>query len=204
MKDKIALALAHFKKYDPVLFSIANKIEIDEIRPREPNQYFSALCREIIGQQLNKKAAATIFERFSKLFSKRNINPKSIIKLPEKKLREVGMAWSKVSFIKDLSEKVMSKSLDIKNLHKLNNEEATERLKSVKGVGPWTAEMFLMFTLGREDIFSYKDLGLKKAVTKIYELKKDASEKEINEIVEKWSPYKTYACRFLWRSLDNK
>lgn len=204
MDSKIKNVLSHFRKRDPKLFSIAKNMELKSLESRRPKEFFSSLCYEIVGQQLNKRVARIIFARFEELFPKRKISPECALKFSDEKLRKTGMSWAKVSFIKDLSEKVMSKSLDIKNLHKLNNDKATEKLKLVKGVGPWTAEMFLIFTLGREDIFSTKDLRLKKAIKNIYELQKNATKEEIEKITIKWSPYRSYACRILWNNLNNE
>ncbi len=186
--------LNHFKKTDPVLFSIADDLEI--IEPRKTNEYFPCLCREIIAQQLHGKVASVIFERFRELFPNKRITPKNVLKFSGEKLRNVGMAWSKVKSIKDLSERVSSGSLDLKTLKRLSDGEVMKELTKVKGIGPWTTEMFLMFTLGREDVFSEKDLGLRKAIIKHYG-------KELpQEHIEKWSPYKTYASLILWKSVD--
>ena len=108
----------------------------------------------------------------------------------------------KVKYIKDLAQKTLDKTLDLSKLTNMTDGDVLTELTKVKGIGPWTAEMFLMFTLGREDVFSHGDLGLKNAIKKLYGFKKDPSKKQVEKIVNKWSPYRTFACRILWKSLE--
>ncbi len=192
----------HFKTVDPILFKTLKTIgPLEFIDPRKPKEYFAALCSEIISQQLSGKVADVIFERFKKLFPKGNISANGVMKLTHEKLRSTGMSNSKAKFIVDLAENVISKKIDLEKLVLLHDEEVIRELMKIKGIGPWTAEMFLMFTLGREDVFSHGDLGLKNAMKKLYELENPTREEiEANSI--KWSPYRTYACRILWRSLE--
>ena len=193
---------AHFKKVDPKLFAAFLKVgELELTTTRVPKEYFAALCREIIAQQLSGKVAQVIFERFQNLFPKKQITPKFLLKLDDKVLRATGMSNSKVKFLKDLAGKVESKEISLKELEDLDSESVIEKLIQVKGIGRWTAEMFLIFCLGREDVFSFGDLGLNKAVRKIYGLEK-ATKEEMEKIVSKWSPYRSYAAIILWRSLD--
>lgn len=193
-------ALDHFKKHDPILYDLAIKVSPLET-PKSPD-YFISLTREIIGQQLSGKVANTIFERFENLFPKKRITAKYLLTIPDQKLRNIGTSWSKVSFLKDLAQKVTSGELNLKTIDKLENEEVINTLLIVKGVGPWTAEMFLMFALGRPDVFSTRDLGLQNAIVKIYGLKKKPDEKKLLKISSKWSPYRTTASRILWKILD--
>jgi len=199
--NKIDTILKHFKRADPLLFSIANKFEIDVLIPRPESEYFKSLCREVIGQQLAKKVAKVIFERFENLFIDKKITAQQILKIDENKLRGAGMAWSKVNCLKDLATKTIDKTVVFEKMVKKENEEIMEELLNVKGIGPWTAEMFMIFTLGREDIFSQKDLGLKKSIMKLYNLK-NIDETILNKITKKWSPYKTYASLLLWKNRD--
>ena len=200
--DKRKKVLNHFRKADPTLFAISKKVGINPIETREPSYYFYALCYDIIGQQLAGAATKAIFSRFENLFPKGKIMPRYAMKLSEKAIRNVGTSWAKARYIRDLAQKVSDGTLDLKSIEKLNDEEAIERLVQVKGIGPWTAEMFLMFTMGREDIFSHGDLGLRKAIIKHYSLKENVSRDKIEKITKKWSPYRTYACRVLWKSLE--
>lgn len=193
--------LNHFKKNDPLLHTYALRVGQITLEKDHPDNYFYRLCRSISGQQLSGAAAETIFSRFTKLFPN-GFNPKVILETPHEKIRSVGMSNSKVSYLKNLAQAVVDGSVDFEKIADLQNEEVILQLTKVKGIGPWTAEMFLMFTLGREDVFSYGDLGLKNGLKKIYGFKKNPSVKTIERIIKKWSPYKTYACRILWNSLE--
>lgn len=117
-------------------------------------------------------------------------------------MRSVGLSGQKARYIQDLAQKVTNKELVLEKLNMLENEEIINELVKVKGVGRWTAEMFLMFALRREDIFSYGDLGLRKAIQKLYGLKKEPTQKQAEKIAKNWIPYRTYACRILWKSLS--
>lgn len=195
---------AHFQKNDAVLFAALEKVgTIEIITLRNTTDYFTALCDEIVSQQLSIKVADVIFGRFKKLFPKEKITTQGVLGLTHEQLRGVGMSHAKAKYMKDLAEKVESKEVHLEKLSSMENEAVIEELTKIKGIGRWTAEMFLMFTLGREDIFSHGDLGLKNAIKKLYNLENPTKE-EIEAIVIKWSPYRTYACRILWNSLDNK
>lgn len=193
-------ALTHFKKVDPVLYNLAVKTNpfILELAP----DYFVRLIRSIIGQQLSVKAASTIYARFEKLF-KGKITAKKILDLKEEDIRSCGISYSKIKYIKDLALKVHTKELILEKLEKSPEEIVITELTKVKGIGAWSAEMFLMFALGREDIFSTGDLGLKNAIKKHYGINNLSNEKLL-EISKVWSPYRTYACRILWISLNNQ
>ena len=169
---------------------------------KKTHEYFGNLCQEIIGQQLSGRVADVLFDRFEKLFPKRTVTPKRALALSEEILRSTGMSWSKARFIRDLAQKILDKTLPLHQLAQLTDEEVIKELTKVNGVGPWTAEMFLMFTLGREDVFSYGDLGLRKAMKKLYGFKNNPTEKQMEKIVKKWQPYRTYAARVLWKSLE--
>ena len=195
-------ALSHFRTVDPILFSVAQTMTLEAHPSRSPDLYFVSLCEEIIGQQLSGRVADVLFDRFEKLFPRRKVTPKRVITLSEEILRGTGMSWSKARFIRDLAQQVLSKSLQLDQLAQLPDDEVIAELTRVKGIGPWTAEMFLMFTLGREDVFSYGDLGLKKSIKKLYRFKKDPTQKQMERIVHKWKPYRTWAARILWKSLD--
>lgn len=192
-------ALEHFKKTDPTLFTIAKKIELTNLV--KPSDYFIDLVDSIISQQLSGKAAATIFGRFKKLFKDEKITPKQLLKIPDDAIRNAGISYSKIKYIKGIALEIKNKKLNLKNLEKLSDEEVIDELIKIKGIGRWTAEMFLMFTLLREDIFSIGDLGLKNAIIKHYKLKKVTNEKLL-KISKKWSPHRTIASRILWKSLE--
>ncbi len=200
MRKKV---LQHFKKSDPILYSVIEKIETADIFTSDvsPN-LFLRLCRAIIGQQLSGKAADTIFARFLKLFPHEDVNPVRVLALTDQDLRNVGMSWSKAKFLKDLSQRIVDKTLDLEKIKTMEDEHVIAELTKVKGIGPWTAEMFLMFALDRPDVFSHGDLGLRKAIEKLYRFKKAPSKKQIEKIATKWIPYRTYASRILWKSLE--
>lgn len=192
----------HFQKNDPILHAIIEQVMIEEWE--QNRDYFRALCSDIVGQQLSGKAADTIWGRFIKLIPQEKVTPENILTLPDQKIRNAGLSWAKVKYVKDLADKVKNKEVNLKKLSNLSNEDVIAELTKVKGIGPWTAEMFLMFTLGREDVFSHGDLGLKNAIKKLYGFKKDPTKKQVEKIVTRWTPYKTYACRILWKSLEIK
>ena len=192
----------HFKKVDPILHSVIEKVGV--LGPKISDDYFLELCEIIINQQLSDKAAATIFARFKKLFPQEKITPQILLKLSDEKIRSCGTSKAKVSFLKDLAKKVIVEELRLDKLDKLSDELVIDQLTTIKGIGPWTAEMFLMFTLGREDVFSHGDLGLRNAIKKLYKFRNDPTKKQIEKIVNKWKPYRTYACRILWKSLEIK
>jgi DNA-3-methyladenine glycosylase II len=194
--------LDHFKKEDPVLYGAYLNLANRELMTIHlPTDHFSALCREIIGQQLSSKVARVIFERFKNIFPDKRISPKSILKFENQTLRATGMSNAKVNSLKDLSQKIENGEITLKEIEQKDNETIMNELTKVKGIGPWTAEMFLIFALNRSDVFSFGDLGLKNAIKKIYDLQ-DITNLEIEKIISKWSPYKSYACRILWKSLD--
>jgi len=194
---------AHFRKTDPVIYSIIDDMDVELLRkPDTSEDYFEKLCADIISQQLAGKAADAIITRFTTLFQNKPITPGRVLAFTEQKLRDVGMSWAKARYARDLAQKVKDKTVRLDNLHNLSDEDVIKELTKVKGIGNWTAEMFLIFTLGRENIFSHGDLGLRNAIIKLYGFKKKPTEMQVNTIVDTWSPYKSYGCLALWRSID--
>ncbi|MFZ1528941.1 MAG: DNA-3-methyladenine glycosylase 2 family protein [Ferruginibacter sp.] len=164
------------------------------------------ICSSIISQQLSVKVAAVIYGRFLGLFKKKIPSPQDILAVPHEKLRAVGLSNAKASYVKNVCRFFIDNKLTDAKLHKMENEAFIEFITQIKGIGRWSAEMILMFTLGREDVFSADDLGIQQAMTKLYKL--DATDKKemklkMAVIAEKWSPYRTYACRYLWGWKDN-
>ncbi len=171
------------------------------IKLRRHKDYFEALCGDIVGQQLSGKVADVIFDRFKKVLGG-SIAADRIIKINGQKLRDCGMSWGKVSFIKDLAQRTKSGELKTKKLLDLPDDEVVKELVAVKGIGRWTAEMFLMFSLARPDIFPVDDLGIKKGFEKVTGKKWDKLKNA--KLAEKWwKPYRTVASWYLWRSLEN-
>ena len=199
-------AIAHFRNVDPKLHAAWKEIKhlgpIDPLGEKYHLDYFASLCRIIVGQQLSGHAARSIWKRFDEYYRK-NVTPRKVRATKEGALREIGMSWAKVRSLHDLSEKVTVKELVLKDIDTHSDEIVREKLLIVRGIGPWTAEMFLMFSLGRPDVFSYGDLGLQKGVQKIYGLKQKPTEQKLDRLTTKWSPYKTYAAQILWRHVDN-
>jgi len=171
-----------------------------DISPRKKCDYFSGLVREIISQQLSGASASAIRGRFEKKVHGK-ITPGNILKQSEQTLRNCGMAWSKARYIRDLALKVKDGSVRIDRLNGLFDDEVIEELIKVKGIGNWTAEMFLMFSLGRPDIFPMEDLGIKKGFEKVTDKKWDKV--KASKFAEKnWKPWRTVASWYLWQSLE--
>ncbi len=162
------------------------------------------LCYSILGQQLSTKVAATIRKRFLNLYHGKP-SPELILATSHETLRSIGLSGAKANYVHNVARFTIESGLDHKVLRKMNNEEVIEYLTRIKGVGRWTAEMLLMFTLGREDVFAVDDLGIQQAMIKVYKLDKTDKKKlreEMLQISAEWSPYRTYACLHLWHHKD--
>ena len=176
---------------DKYIGPLVEKWGICTIKPIEKSMYFEDLVDAICSQQLSGKAAKTIFGRVKSLLVK--VTPENILSKKDQELRDCGLSWQKVSYVKDLAGKTTNGELQIKKLDKQSDEEIIKELTSVKGIGRWTAEMFLMFSLARPDILPKDDLGINKALKNLKVKEKDT---------EKWKPYRTVASWYLWRSLE--
>jgi DNA-3-methyladenine glycosylase II len=164
--------------------------------------HFDALCRSIIYQQLSTKAAGTIHGRFLDLFPGRHPSPEQLIAIPEEALRGVGLSRQKLNYLRDLAHKVHTGELPLDHLDTLPDREIIEYLVQVKGIGVWTAQMFLMFRLGRLDVLPDLDLGIRNAIKRAYKVRGVPNAKKIAKIGGPWTPYASVACWYLWRSLD--
>lgn len=193
---------AHFQRSDPVLYPVIVKHNAAIPVAADASDYLYHLCSIIIGQQLSNTVADTIVARFDALFGKKKVTAKNILAITDDVLRGVGMSWSKVKSIKDTAAKVAEGSVVLATLGDLSDEQVMEHLTKIKGVGPWTVEMFLMFTLGREDVYSYGDLGLKRAIQSLYGYKREPSLRTMQRLASRWKPYRTYAALALWRHKD--
>ncbi len=160
------------------------------------------LVEAIINQQLSEKAGRTIFTRFRSVFSKKTVTAQMLLALPDQQLRDVGISWSKVTYLKSLAHAVVERTLVLSALASLSDEDVAAKLIQVKGVGAWTAEMFLMFSLGREDVFSYGDLGLRRAIQMLYKLRREPTIKQMERLSRRWRPYRTYVALALWNFKD--
>jgi DNA-3-methyladenine glycosylase II len=194
-------AVNHLKKSDPVLRSIIERIGPCRMEFGEPT--FHSVAEAIIYQQLNGKAAVTIFKRFTDLTGS-PVTPDGILRLTNAQLRAVGLSKQKSSYVRDLAEKTKAGILDFSRLHEQSDDEVIQHLTQVKGVGVWTAHMFLMFTLRRENILPTGDYGVQAAMKKHYRKRKLPKPKDMEKIAKAWVPYRSIACWYLWRSLDIK
>ncbi|MFZ5932561.1 MAG: DNA-3-methyladenine glycosylase family protein [Patescibacteria group bacterium] len=185
-KDKYIGPL--IKKYGPC-----------KIRPSKKKDYFLDLVDAIVSQQLSGKVAKTIFQRVK--LGLKEVTPKNILKTPDSKFRKWGLSRQKISYVKDLADKVLKKEVKIDKLDKLPDEEVARELILVKGIGRWTAEMFLMFSLARPDVFPIDDLGIQKGITKL--LKRRVSSQKIGKFAERWKPYRSLAAWYIWEIVDN-
>jgi DNA-3-methyladenine glycosylase II len=164
---------------------------------------YEALARAIVGQQLSTKAAASIWGRVIELFGGGTPTPSQLLKIEPEDLRNAGLSWSKVGFLKDLAERIQDGRLDLARLNELSDEDVIAELIEIKGVGRWTVEMFLIFHLARPDVVSMGDLGIRRAVQIGYGMDELPGPTEMERISEPWRPHRTLACLYLWRSLDN-
>jgi len=174
-------------------------------RLRPHKDHYGELVGSIVGQQLSAKAAGAIWRRVLELFGGKMPAPGQLIKIDDQKLRDVGLSWAKVRYVKDLAQHVLDKRLDLEHIATMPNEQLIEQLTAVKGIGEWSAHMFMMFGLGRLDILPVGDLGIRKAVMKLYGLKAMPTPEQIITIANKnkWHPYESVASWYLWQSLDN-
>lgn len=191
----------HLCSVDPILGSVLDRIALPALT--RSDQPFFSLIESIISQQLSVKAGDTIVKRFILLLPDQKVTPQHVLSLSKEALRGVGMSWSKASYLHNIAEAVTRGEIDFAHLETLSDEELLLKLTKIKGIGKWTAEMFLMFALGREDVFSVGDVGLQRAMQKLYGFKKKPSPKTLIRMSNKWKPYRTYACRILWKSLDS-
>jgi DNA-3-methyladenine glycosylase II len=196
----------HLRSVDHVLRRL-----IDERGPIDPAQdrrgsrpdAFIALVRAIVGQQLSTSAARSIWARALERFDGKEPTPSQLLEVRADRLRRAGLSRAKVAYLRDLARRVESGALDLERLPDLSDEDIVAELTEIKGIGRWTAEMFLMFHLGRPDVISTGDLGLRRAIQVEYGLEELPGPTEFERIAEPWRPHRTLACLYLWRSLDN-
>ena len=194
-------AVNHLKKSDPVLRAIMERVGPCRMEFGVPE--FCSLAEAIVYQQLNGKAAVTIFQRFLAIAGD-PLTPDGILKLSDQQLRSVGLSKQKSAYLKDLAAKTASGLLDFARLPELTDEDVIQHLTQVKGVGVWTAHMFLMFSLRRPNVLPTGDYGVQVAIRKHYKKRKLPTPKEMEKIAKAWEPYRSVACWYLWRSLDIK
>lgn len=188
---------------DPVIRDLMRRYGECGLAQAQRTDPFRALLHAIIAQQLSTKAAATIEARFAALFDGRP-TPAAIAAMPDERLRAVGISPQKLGYIRDLCARTLDNSLALDALDTLPDEDVIVALTSVKGIGRWTAEMFLMFRLHRPDVLPVGDLGIVKAVQRAYKLRLAPTPVRLTRLGENWRPYRSVACWYLWASLDNK
>jgi DNA-3-methyladenine glycosylase II len=194
-------AINHLKKVDPVLRGIIERVGPCRMEFGPPE--FHSLAEAIVYQQLNGKAAVTIFKRFATLAGE-PLTPEGILKLTDAQMRSVGLSKQKSAYLKDLAAKTSAGVLEFARLPELPDEEVIKHLTQVKGIGVWTAQMFLMFTLRRENVLPTGDYGVQAAIKKHYRKRKLPKPEIMEKIARPWAPYRSVACWYLWKSLDIK
>jgi DNA-3-methyladenine glycosylase II len=200
--------VAHLRAADPVLAEVIDAVgtlpDAREGRPARDDHY-GALVRAIVGQQLSVHAARAIYGRLTDRFGGRPPTPSEILSDDPEELRAAaGLSRAKVAFLRSLAEHAVSGELELERIDELPDEQVTAELLAVKGLGTWSADMFLMFQLERPDVLPVGDLGIRRAIQRAYELPELPDAKQIERIAEPWRPHRTLACRYLWRSLRNE
>lgn len=199
----IAISLDPLKDSDPVLSQLIEQIGTCNLPPKNQNpNLFLELVRAIISQQISTAAAKTIYQRLLDLYDDALIDPQTLLATPEEKLRSAGISQKKVTYLKDLAEKVLNSLPAIIELEKMEDEAIIDVLTQVKGVGRWTVQMLLIFTFGRLNVLPVDDLGVRKAIKQLYNLKELPKPKVVEEIARSWHPFCSVAVWYLWRSLD--
>ena len=195
-------AVNHLKKSDAVLASVIERAGPCKIQYRDP--IFQTLVRSIVYQQLHGKAALTIFNRLAGAAQADPLTPESILRLRPARMRALGLSGQKLGYIRDLARLTRAGEVDFESCTGLNDEGVIEHLTRVKGVGVWTAHMFLIFALRRSDVLPTGDLGVRAAMKKAYRLAELPKPDEMERIAAPWRPYCSVACWYLWRSLENQ
>ncbi len=194
-------ALNHLKKSDPIISEIIKRVGPYRIEYGDP--VFHSLAEAIVYQQLNGKAAVSIFNRFAAMAGE-PLTPEGILKLTDQQMRSAGLSKQKTSYLRDLAERTHRGELKFEGLNDLSDEQVIEQLTQVKGIGIWTAHMFLMFSLRRANVLPTGDFGIRMAMKKHYKKRKPPTPQQMEKIAKCWAPYRSVACWYLWRSLDLK
>lgn len=195
-------AINHLRRADPRLAAVIESVGGCRFTPVSDGTHFDALVRSIIYQQLSGRAAGTIHRRVVDGFGGRSPEPVALLETPEERLRAWGLSRQKIAYLRDLAAATRDGRLPTAKLHKLDDDDVIAALTSVKGIGRWTAQMFLMFRLGRPDVLPELDLGVRKAMMRVYRLRKLPPPDRVHRIGAPWAPYRTIASWYLWRSLE--
>ena len=187
---------------DEKMHVLIKKFGLPDFAPKQ--DYFQSLLRSIVFQQLRGKAANTIYERFINLIPKTvTLSPKEVLKLDKDEMRKTGLSFQKINYLRNLAYFFENNSFQKKDVERMTDEEISNALTQIKGIGQWTVDMFLMFTLNRADILPYTDLGIQKGFKKIFNMNDLPSKKEMETHSKIWRPYRTIACWYLWRTVDD-
>ena len=195
-------ALNHLRRADPTLARIIESVGPCRWVARADGTHFDALLRAIVYQQLSGKAAATILRRVLDLYGGRSPTPEELLATPDEPLRAAGLSRQKLSYLRDLAARVGAGEVPLDRIHELPDDEIIAALVRVKGIGRWSAQMFLMFRLGRPDVLPELDLGIQNAIRRAYRKRKRPTPKDVVRIGAKWRPYASVAAWYLWRSLE--
>jgi DNA-3-methyladenine glycosylase II len=201
-KNTWKTGIVHLKKNDRVLSKIIDSNK-DKFDMEWHSDYYASIVQAIIYQQVSGAAGAAIFKRLKSLYNGKVPTPKQFLNTPEVRIRNAGISPQKYSYLKDLCTRIIDGRLELDKFESLPDNAAIEELDAVKGIGRWTAEMFLIFSLHRCDIVPFDDLGLRKAVLKAYCLRKLPNKEKFKKIADPWHPYGTIASLYLWRSMDS-
>jgi DNA-3-methyladenine glycosylase II len=199
-------AFDHLSNSDKVMSRLVKEhgpLSESERRRGRPHDAYGALVRSIVGQQLSTKAARTIYERLTDQFGGHTPTPRQLLDADPEEVRSAGLSRPKVGYLRDLAEHVEDGELDLEHLAELPDDDVIEQLTAVKGLGVWTAHMFLIFHLGRPDVLPVGDLGIRRGAQIAYGLDELPDAAELEAIAEPWRPHRSLACLYLWRSLDN-
>ena len=195
-------AINHLKRADPVMADVIARVGRCTLSPRTEWTHFDALVRAIVYQQLSGAAAGTIHGRVLLLIGDGSETPAKIISTTHEQFRAAGLSNAKARYVRNLAEHVLDGSLPVESLHELTDDEIIEALIQVKGIGRWSAQMFLMFRLGRPDVLPELDLGIQKGMQKAYRLRKLPTPKQVLRRGAKWAPYRTIGAWYMWRILE--
>lgn len=195
-------AINHLRKVDPVMADVIARVGKCTLWPGTEWTHFDALVRSIVFQQLSGKAAATIHGRVIELIGYGAEAPHKIVATSHERLRAAGLSNQKASYVRNLAEHVLNGSLPVESLHELSDEEIIAALTQVKGIGKWSAQMFLMFKLGRPDVLPELDLGIQKGIQKAYRMRKLPTPQQVLKRGAKWAPYRTIGSWYMWRILE--
>ncbi|WP_321477915.1 DNA-3-methyladenine glycosylase [uncultured Paludibaculum sp.] len=193
-------AVDHLTSADPKLATWIERVGPCQIAFHPPE--FSTLARSVVFQQLSGKAAATIYKRLEAALGPKGVRPEGILTLEPEQMRPLGLSGQKAKYLRSLAEKTLDGTINFAQLPSMPDEEVIAHLTSAKGVGVWTAQMFLMFALQRPDVLPLGDLGIRNAMQRLYRLRTPPKPERMVKIARPWRPYTTYACWYLWRGLD--